>query len=83
MRAERRRVPRADLFRIGELWLQDEPEPVDCLVRNISGEGALLEVRTTAGIPETFRLTIERAGLDRPCTVARRTAHCLGVTFAV
>jgi hypothetical protein len=83
MREERRRVPRADLFRIGELWLQDEAEPVDCLVRNISSRGALLEVRTTDGIPETFRLTIERAGLDRSCAVARRTAHCLGVTFAV
>ena len=81
MDVEQRAAVRGDVFRAGELWVGEQLQPIDCLVRNSSAIGALIEVRTTEGIPELLRLTITTTKLDRSCIVVRRTAHVLGVAF--
>jgi hypothetical protein len=83
MSLERRVAPRRDIFRIGEIWPDDSPQPINCLVRNSSTTGALIEVAWTGPVPDRFRLTVERIGLDKPCCVVRRTTHMLGVAFSV
>lgn len=55
---------------------------IDCTIRNISLEGACLEVESPLGIPDDFTLTIDRDGVARPCHVVWRKAKRIGVTFA-
>jgi hypothetical protein len=78
---KRRAHSRKDLFPIGELLSDDGAPPTDCLVRNSSEAGALMEVKETAGLPQTFRLYVESTGLDKRCVVVRQTKHLFGVAF--
>ena len=79
--AEHRRALRRDLFRLGELHPVGWSYPIDCLVREASTDGALIEVGRTADLPEEFTLTVESTGLTKRCRVVRRTERCLGVAF--
>jgi hypothetical protein len=81
MSSERARANRSDVFRIGEIVHPGAPEGLDCLVRNTSETGALIEVATTDVVPERFHLRISAHRLERACRVTRRTAHMLGVAF--
>ncbi|WP_409567937.1 PilZ domain-containing protein [Methylobacterium sp. E-025] len=81
MSGEQRSSVRKTLFRIGEMQLDDCSYVIDCLVRDSSEIGALIEVGHTNGLPDQFRLTIPSNGLNRRCRVVRRTAHMLGVAF--
>ena len=54
---------------------------VDCTVRNLSTLGALLLVRSLAGIPEKFDLVLETSGEHHGCRVAWRGSDRLGVEF--
>ena len=81
MSSERSRANRHDVFRIGEIVNPGAPGGLDCLVRNTSDSGALIEVATTDTVPERFHLRVSQRGLDRACQVTRRTAHLLGVAF--
>ena len=69
------------MFRIGEITFPTAEPDVMCLVRDVSERGALIEVRETDSIPESFDLLVPSARLRRPCRVVRRTKHMLGVTF--
>jgi hypothetical protein len=79
--AEHRRAPRQDLFRLGELHPAGWSYPIDCLVREASANGALVEVGHTTDLPDVFTLTIQSTGLTKRCQVVRRTERCLGVAF--
>ena len=81
METERRKAIRHGSFRIGELTSSHLPEPVDCLVRDESGIGALIEVATSLGIPDQFRLFVRSNNLNKHCEVVRRTAHAIGVRY--
>ena len=79
--AEHRKAPRQDLFRLGELRPTDWSYPLDCLVRETSAHGALIEVGWAEGLPDEFTLTVQSNGLNKRCQVVRRTEGCLGVAF--
>ena len=81
MQQERRASPRKDLMRIGEMFFDHARLSVNCIVRNYSDAGALIEVRSTENIPDKFRLTVESVYLSQFCRVVRRTKHMLGVRF--
>lgn len=81
MLAERRARPRRDVFRLGELLPDGALTPINCLVRNTSEVGALIEVKETAGLPQTFWLSIESLRMNKRCLVVRQTKHLFGVTF--
>lgn len=53
---------------------------IDCIVRNLSGKGARLELPSVVGVPNTFDLSITDDGV-RPCRVAWRSLKELGVEF--
>lgn len=80
---ERRGRPRRDVFRLGELLPDGALTPIDCLVRNASEIGALIEVKETAGLPQTFWLNVECLRMNKRCVVVRQTKHLFGVTFVV
>ena len=54
---------------------------VECIVRNISASGALLELNAPALVPDDFSLVIKPERQRRLCQVVRRTALQLGVRF--
>lgn len=54
----------------------------DCIVRNVSGGGALLEMETLLGIPGAFRIVMSQDTAARPCRVIWRTEQRMGVAFA-
>ncbi len=67
---------------MGELRVEHQVKPVDCLVRDCSDIGTLIEVDDTGGTPETIRLVAPHAAVDRSCTVVRQTKGLLGVRFS-
>jgi hypothetical protein len=50
-------------------------------MRNISEEGALLEVAHPEGLPIRFRLIAEALAIDGDCEIVRRTDVAVGVRF--
>jgi len=78
---ERRRVPRHRTLKSGKIVVQSGRSVVDCTVRNLSTQGALLLVRSLAGIPEKFDLVLETSGEHHLCRVAWRGPDRLGVEF--
>ena len=54
---------------------------IECRVRNISGDGACLEVAGPAGIPDEFLLLVEHDQLKKNCRVVWRQPTKLGVQF--
>jgi hypothetical protein len=55
---------------------------IDCTVRNLSANGAALEVATPVGIPDQFDLVVAAEHLHRPCRVIWRKEKRIGVAFA-
>ena len=55
----------------------------DCLVRNLSEAGALIEIASSLGVPDRFDLVIGQAPHEQTCQarVVRREATRLGVAF--
>jgi hypothetical protein len=54
---------------------------IDCTVRNLSDQGACLNVESYIGIPDTFDLVLDTAPV-RGCRVTWRSATQIGVAFA-
>ena len=77
--SEQRRKPRQRTFKGGSITLPTGT--VECIVRNVSATGALLELKAPALIPNDFELIIKPELTKRFCRVVRRDALQLGVHF--
>ena len=53
-----------------------------CVMRDVSEDGALLEVSHPQWLPSRFRLIVEAMGIESDCEVVRRTEAAVGVRFA-
>lgn len=76
--------PTAEELRALMLLAQTSPYrriAIDCVVRNISGTGAALEVVTPLFIPEQFTLFVPTDQLKRRCHVVWRREKRIGVAF--
>ncbi len=73
-RAKRQRVFEMALIRFGDM-------SVGCTVRNISDEGAALEVGVQTGIPDCFTLIAASQKKVYSCKVVWRDKRCIGVAF--
>lgn len=54
---------------------------IDCILRNVSETGALLEIESPVGIPDEFLLVIKKDNIARNCSVVWRSARQIGVRF--
>jgi hypothetical protein len=54
---------------------------IDCKIRNMSANGAMLDVISPVGIPEHFSLVVPTGGKHRSCQVVWRKEKRIGVTF--
>ena len=77
---EKRATERRRTLKGGRIIFNGGRSTIDCKVRNLSAQGARLEVPSVVGIPNTFDLQVGGDGLQG-CRVAWRTLKELGVEF--
>ena len=78
---EHRKQPRRRVLKAGTITF-GEMASIDCIVRNISGAGACLEIESPIGIPDDFTLVIKADKFTRLCHITWRKARRIGVRFA-
>ncbi|WP_424627313.1 PilZ domain-containing protein [Bradyrhizobium sp. SYSU BS000235] len=76
---ERRSEPRRRVLKGGLISFGGAG--VDCTVRNISPNGAALDVASIVGIPRSFQLAIETDHFLRRCRLVWNSDRRLGVVF--
>lgn len=76
---ERRSEPRRRVFKHGTLTFQGGG--VDCTVRNISSNGARVDLASPVGLPEAFTLVIETDRFVRRCRAVWSSEQRIGVAF--
>ena len=72
--ASRRRVMDLALIRFGEM-------SVGCVIRNLTDEGAALDVGPQNDVPDQFTLVVMTKKKIYSCNVVWRTNHRIGVSF--
>jgi hypothetical protein len=78
---ERRRHSRARTLKAARILLNGHHSVIDCTVRNLSPEGARLDVASTLGIPERFDLMFDADHTVRPCRMIWHREKQIGVEF--
>lgn len=80
--ANKRAEHRARTLKGGRIIFNAGYSSLDCMIRNLSTGGALLQFSTTLDIPNTFDLIINNSGGEKyRCAVRWRTHVSLGVSF--
>ena len=77
-----RRSPRRSAFMKAVIFFPNQNEHVGCLVRDLSQDGALLELPLAKELPLIFWLRLEGETTLRFCTVAWHSENHLGVEFS-
>ena len=75
---ERRAKQRGRTLLGGKIVFNGGRSAIDCVVRNLSEDGACVQVESPAGIPDQVLLTITGESEARPCAVAWQAANRLG-----
>lgn len=70
------------VFKAGRISFNAGHSTIDCTVRGLSDTGASLDVASTAGIPQRFKLQIGADKISRLCTVASMQNKSVQVQFA-
>ena len=78
---ERRKHPRTEIDE--PAYVSSGGSVMSCTVRNISVEGAAIDVENPAFIPSHFRLVMARDSSVRECRIAWIQKNRIGVTFDV
>jgi hypothetical protein len=77
---EKRAVPRHRVLKGGTLAFSGGGG-VDCTVRNISSNGARVDISSPVGLPEDFTLVIETDHFIRRCHAVWSSEQRIGVAF--
>ena len=77
---EKRAVPRHKVLKGGTLAFSGGGG-VDCTVRNISSNGARVDIAYPVGLPEAFTLVIETDHFIRRCHAVWSSELRIGVAF--
>jgi diguanylate cyclase (GGDEF)-like protein len=80
---ERRASHRARTCRGGKILLNNRRSVLDCTIRNLSHDGACLQVESLVGVPPAFDLLIDGEQAPRPCRLVWQSDHRAGVMFAL
>jgi diguanylate cyclase (GGDEF)-like protein len=69
------------VFKAGQIVFNAGQSAIDCTIRGLCANGASLEVVSTMGIPQAFKLAIIGDGLSRACNVTAKHNRRLEVAF--
>lgn len=79
---ERRRTSRRKTLYRGTISYRNGSIQIDCVVREVSATGAVLDLESVEAIPDRFDLTVSQLGLKlRPVVLRRTKGHSLSVEF--
>jgi PilZ domain len=76
---ERRKHPRTEIDQPG--YVSSGGSVMSCMVRNISPEGAAIDVDNPAFVPQRFRLVIASDRSVYQCRIAWIQKNRIGLTF--
>ncbi|MBN8987256.1 MAG: PilZ domain-containing protein [Rhizobiales bacterium] len=77
---EKRKYPRTEIEQLA--YVSSGGSVMRCLVRNISIEGAAIDVENPAFVPQCFRLVMaEDSSVVRECRIAWIKKNRIGLTF--
>jgi hypothetical protein len=79
--ADRRNERRQRVLKRGRIVFNGGYAVFDCTVRNLSSQGALLELASLLGVPNQFELITDQGARPRPCSVMWRAGTRMGVAF--
>ena len=77
---EHRTTQRRPTLKGGHIVFNAGRSTIDCTVRNLSRDGAKLQVASAVGIPDNFDLLLANT-TRQPCRVAWRKVKEIGVVF--
>ena len=80
---DRRSSPRHRTLKSGRIVVDGGEKIHECRVRNLSEDGALLKLPSTAEIPDRFELRIVNEDIAVAAIVRWRTATELGIQFEI
>jgi diguanylate cyclase (GGDEF)-like protein len=69
------------VFKAGKISFNAGHSTIDCTVRGLSRETATIEVISTSGIPEQFKLAIAADALSRACRITAKLDNRIEVAF--
>lgn len=78
---ERRRHTRARALKSARILLNRHQSAIDCIVRNLSPNGACLTLSSTLGIPDRFDVLFDADKSIRACRLVWYNERELGVEF--
>ncbi len=78
---DRRQSPRFKTYKAAQVVFNGRWSTLDCLVRNLSDQGACLEISSTTGIPATFSMSFKVEKSEQTCSLIWRSKDHLGVAF--
>ena len=78
---ERREGHRARTLRGGKILFNDKRSVLDCTIRNLSSDGACLQVESLVGVPPDFELLVDGEDAPRPCRLMWQSHDRAGVKF--
>jgi hypothetical protein len=76
---EKRKHPRVEIEE--PAYVSSGGSVMSCVVRNISPEGAAIDVENPAFVPQRFRLVMAKDSSVRECTIAWIQKNRIGLTF--
>ena len=76
---EKRKYPRTEINE--PAYVSSGGSVMSCTVRNISVEGAAIDVANPAFVPQNFRLVMASNSSVHECTIAWIQKNRIGVTF--
>jgi hypothetical protein len=79
---ERRTNPRQKRLNGAKIVFNNNSSVIDCIVRDLSPQGARLLIASPVGIPDRFDLRMDRNGVCHPSKVAWRANDQIGVHFS-
>lgn len=79
--SEQKSMPRGRTLLAGKIISNYGQSSIDCIVRQISDVGAVIEVESALGIPEHFHLLIPGEGQPQPCKRAWQSDKQVGLVF--
>ena len=77
---EKRKHPRTEVDE--PAYVSSGGSVMSCTVRNISLEGAAIDVENPAFVPQRFRLVMAKDSSVRECSIAWIQKNRIGVSFA-
>jgi hypothetical protein len=77
---ERRKCTRSRVLKVAKLVIGGSAT-VECVVRNLTNDGARIELSGSADLPENLDMTFDGGHSFRPCRLAWRSATASGLQF--